>query len=216
MLEAWEDYWLYIKELCGIRGRHRKHKLVVLHLGDIIDGVHHGSTQTLPNLFDQQNEAERLLLPVATMADGGLYITKGTEAHAGDGHGSEAGVAEHLGARAYAQHLKIDIDGALIDACHHTRGAKQTLAQVIEQYALNGEALPRFVLRGHKHVIEDTGETASGVRAVVCPAWQLRTAYGWKVAPNRRSDIGGMIIINGELSFIKARYRAVAEGIYHV
>ena len=26
VLEAWGDYWLYIKELCGIRGKHRKNK----------------------------------------------------------------------------------------------------------------------------------------------------------------------------------------------
>ena len=51
-------------------------------MGDILDGVHHGNTQLIPEIEDQKELAMRILEPVRNMANQ-FYGILGTEAHAG-------------------------------------------------------------------------------------------------------------------------------------
>jgi hypothetical protein len=216
LLECWNEYWNYVKALCGIRGKSRKARLVVIHLGDIVEGNHHGSSQLMPNLEDQESMAEEMLRPLAAMADGGFYCARGTEAHAGDAAQSEVRICKEIGARACEWTLLLDVDGVLFDCAHHgrsgnrpwTSSAAGLAAEVALDAATHGQPIPNYVLRGHTHTYDDGGLKVTGIRAITVPSWQLHTAYGYKVAGNRRSDIGGMVFSDGIPDFSRIRYMA--------
>ena len=74
-------------------------------------------------------------------------------------------------------------------------------------YATRGKVLPDFVIRGHRHIIDDSGLKIPGMRAISLPSWQLRTSYGHRVSPTVRSDIGGLIFVDGVLDDSKMRYK---------
>lgn len=216
LLESWTNYWDYVKTLCGIKGRYRKNRLVVIHLGDIIEGRNHGSVQLMSNVVDQESMACEILRPLAAMADGGFFCTRGTEAHAGDAAQSEVRICHEIGAKACEWELTLDIDGVLFDCGHYgragrrdwTSSAASVATEIVMDAALSGGQVPDYVLRGHGHIIDDSGSKLQGIRAIMAPSWQLRTAFGYKVAPNRRSDIGGMIFDGDKFDESKLRYHA--------
>lgn len=224
--DCWADFWEYVKQLAGVRGKTRKARIVTIHCGDIVDGKHHNSNQVMDEIPDQLRLAEILLNPVANLSDGGLYITYGTEAHNGGSGGHEAAIAQNIGAKSDWEYA-LDIDGILHDAGHHgrsgqrdwTSAAASIAAEVMMDYAKAGQKLPNYVWRGHSHVVDDSGMKIEGTRAICLPSWQLRTAYGYKVAKNKkRADIGGVILDGDRLDFAKLRYHAaIAEkGVIHV
>ena len=76
----WLDFYDYVKS------KARKHRIIVAHLGDVIDYNHHGSTQLVQEVGDQVVMAKELLAPYRDMADKFIGIL-GTAAHAGTGDG---------------------------------------------------------------------------------------------------------------------------------
>jgi hypothetical protein len=217
LYECWTDYWDYVKVTCGIRGKYSKHKLVVVHLGDVIEGVHHGSVQLMNEIADQINMACQILLPVVNMAGGNFYITYGTEAHSGEAGGCEAAIAKELGAK-HDWEFCLDMDGILVDVGHApgrnagrpwTSVGASIAIEVSTDYLRKGQIPPDYVFRGHSHVLDDSGERVEGTRCICLPSWQLRTAFGHKVAKNRtRSDIGGLILNGNTLDLSRLRYKA--------
>ena len=211
LYECWGEYWTYVYSLT----KKNKARLVVIHLGDIIDGDHHATVQAMPNVVDQENMAYDLLESIAIKADR-FYVMRGTEAHAGDAAGNEVRIASRLGAEVMYEGL-LNIDGTLLDVAHHGRAGKRpwtsgaaAMATEAQITALQmGQPVPRYVLRGHNHTIDDSGAKLANTRAIALPAWQLRTAYGYKVAPGTRSDIGGLIMLpDGSLDLSRLRYAA--------
>src|SRR3972149_8413370 len=57
--DNWLDYWRYVWQLVG--GSPRKHRLVVVCMGDVIEGIHHGSTQLMQEKKDQIHLATSIL-----------------------------------------------------------------------------------------------------------------------------------------------------------
>lgn len=213
--QSWLDYWDYVKQLAGVSTRRRKNRLIVIHLGDIIDGQHHGALQMLSNLADQEDMACELLRPIVAMSDG-YYQIRGTEAHAGMSAQSEVRISRELGAKACEWELDLEIDGVLYNCSHHgragsrdwTSSAANVAAEVSLDRALTGREIPAYILRGHRHKLDDSGAKLPGVRAIACPSWQLQNAYGYKIANGKRADIGGLIFVNSTPDFTKARYLA--------
>lgn len=204
--ECWLDYWKYVYTLA----KQYKARLIVIHLGDVIDGDHHQTTQALPNLNDQRRMALELLEPIANIA-ARMVILRGTGAHAGEASQDEVDLATELGAEIYWEKL-LDIDGVLLDVAHHPiSGVPETLARRAQYTALEeGNPIPRYCLRGHRHLIKDSGEQVKDTRAVILGAWTLRSGHGYKVASGVRSDIGGLIILpGGVLDMSRLRYQAV-------
>lgn len=200
----WSDYWAYVTQLAGVRGKTRKRRLVVLILGDCVDGLHHRSPQVMNEPSDQIKAAFDLLRPVVELADGGMWITYGTGAHNGGCAEHEVTLARMLGERVHhGWEFALDVDGVTFDLAHHGRAGRRDwtsaaaglAAEVATDYISDGKLPPRYVLRGHNHLIDDSGSKLPYTRAISLPAWQLRTAYGHQVAANRkRSDIGGLIV----------------------
>lgn len=199
---AFQDFVTVAKESAGIRGKHHRNRLILLHLGDVVDGLHHNSVQVMNEAGDQIEAACNLLRPLVAMADGGTWITYGTGAHNGGAAEHEVTIARELGAH-HGFEFALDIDGQGFDITHHGRagakdwtGSAAALAvEVARDYQKDGKPAPRFILRGHMHRVDDTGWKLEDTRAVMLPCWQLRTVHGYKVAANqKRAHIGGMII----------------------
>lgn len=93
-------------------------------------------------------------------------------------------------------------------------GAAPALAmEVAADYISDGKLPPRYILRGHRHIIDDSGAKLSYTRAIMLPSWQLRTNYGHRVTQRKRSDIGGFILDTAAPDFpILTRMRYTAPG----
>lgn len=191
----------YAKQLAGVRGKTRKHRLVFIHLGDVVEGIHHGSVQLMNEIQDQISAACDLLRPITSLADVS-YLTYGTGAHNGGAAEAEVSIGQELGMR-HGWEFSLNIDGVTLDITHHGRagqrdwtGSAAGLAvEVARDYQKCNLPAPRYILRGHVHKIDDSGWKLPDTRALMLPSWQLRTVHGYKVAANsKRADVGGLII----------------------
>ena len=210
----WMDFFDYVKD------KARKHRIIVAHLGDVIDFNHHGSTQLVQEVGDQVEMAKTLLMPYREIADKFIGIL-GTAAHAGTDHATEIALYKELKADYIEQQMTIDIDGVLVDLAHHgrigtrpwTSGAASLASEIMLDYAQNGMPLPNYIFRGHLHTMDDSGSKFENTRLIQCPSWQLKTTFANRVAGNtRRSDIGGVILNDGKLDLSKARYKGQPDG----
>src|SRR5574340_238783 len=117
--DCWTDYWDYVYDLCGGRGKRMKHRLVLFLMGDLREGNHHKTTQIIQETADQDRIAFDILAPHVEAASA-AYGVIGTDAHSGiDGIG-EANIYRDLGVE-YAQHWTLDVDGIIHDLKHHGR-----------------------------------------------------------------------------------------------
>ncbi|MEA4811146.1 MAG: hypothetical protein VB108_01095 [Anaerolineaceae bacterium] len=211
--EQWVDYWAYVRTLS------KRRRLIVAHLGDVIDGNHHGSTQLVSEVGDQYEMAMQLLEPIRGFANTFVGIFGTGPSHGGMDNADEAAIYSKLGADYVGQQVTLSIDGVLVDLAHHGRASARNYsstavsqaAEVMLEYAQSGDPLPNLILRGHRHKFQDSGAHFEQTRLIQCPAWQLKTSHGWKVATNARSDIGGVIVIDGNVNLSKARYRGAPD-----
>jgi hypothetical protein len=219
LYEAWTDYWQYVFSLQG-KGKHKR-RLIIAHLGDVVDGVHHGSTQLVAEINDQMQMAYDLLKPVRKKASTFIGIFGTGPSHAGMDNSTEAAIYNELDADYVGQQLTISIDGTLCDLAHHgragmrpwTSGAVALGAEVMLDCAQSGVPLPDYIFRGHRHVMDDSGAKFEYTRVIQCPSFQLKTSYGWGISANTiRSDIGGVILVDGQLDLSKSRYHAQPDG----
>jgi hypothetical protein len=209
--------WLYnrwTEMLADIKARLLGHRrLIVAHLGDAADGNHrHPSVQSLPDILDQEHMAVELLRPIVRMADRFIF-TYGTDAHEGDAGSSGARICEALGIppEDYDWEVRLWIGNYLHDFCHHGRTSARdwssmavgVAAEVMLTAAQREEPIPRFVWRGHKHKLDDSGEHFERCRAIVVPGWELRNAYVYKVSPNRIPPIGYAVCDGEQVSIVR-------------
>jgi len=210
----WIDFYDYVKS------KARKHRIIVAHLGDVIDYNHHGSTQLVQEVGDQVEMAKTLLMPYRDIADKFIGIL-GTAAHAGADHATEVSLYQELKADFIEQQMTIDIDGVRVDLAHHGRAgfrpwsssAANLASEIMLDYAQSGLPLPNYIFRGHLHVMDDSGSKFENTRLIQCPSWQLRTTYANRVAGNtRRSDIGAVLLNDGKLDLSHSRYKGQPDG----
>ena len=221
----WTDYWQYVSSLLEYKRNRKTNRLIVIHAGDVIDGRHHNTPQSIPDIDDQIRVALDVLLPIRDMADK-FYGVYGTDAHAGQAGEYESRIYHELEADEYGPRLDLDIDDQLIEVLHHGNAARRDwssnaanqAAKVMLDAASAGERAPDLLLCGHGHTIDDSGVKLPTIRCIDLPAWQLKTSFAWKVGASRRSDIGGLIINGGVLDFTKLRYQAAPDGrkVIHV
>jgi hypothetical protein len=208
--ENWLDFWGYVKKLAG-----NKYRVITVHVGDVIEGDHHQTVQAIPNVEDQESLAVEMLLPIVNMGD--MYFIRGTSAHAGDMARSEVRIAKKLGARQCVFELLLSVNNIVLDFAHHGRAGRRDwtssaagmATEAVMDAAKANRQIPRYVFRGHNHIVDDSGEKLPGTRAIALPSWQLRTEFGYRASAGKRSDIGGVIIMpDGSLDLSKLRYYA--------
>lgn len=212
----WLDFGQWLDWVCG------KDRRVLLLNGDIIEGVHHGTTELVTNdPVDHAKMAVEVLAPIVEKADA-VYLVRGTEVHT---RNAEYAIGYHLGAKKcrvtgqYA-HDKLWLRqmGVLSTARHHigTTGrqaleATQLSIQLAEeqmQAARVGNPIPRILYSAHRHVY---GLYSDGdAMCVVTPSWQYLTRHAHKVVPASKSKFGGVVmdwrrVGEGSLPEVRAR-----------
>ena len=159
---------------------------IVIANGDLTEGIHHGSKEVVAAKQHDHSLAAIECLQSLTKAAYRSYFTAGTECHVGDW---EEFICKELGGIWGGDKLLLEINGTLLDICHHmptsARAYLEAGAMSISMgnarlnYARTGQRVPKVYLRGHRHV----GGFFSDAHGlfVVTPAWQLLTRYGHKV-----------------------------------
>ena len=184
----------------------RREKIILVFLGDLVDGArHHGTYQTWGTQQAQNGAAVELLRPLANVAYQ-IYGTAGTACHSGmSGQDDRAIVKELGGVTEYR--WRLDIEGKLFDVAHHARRDTSETTQgnsamsLIRQCELRcnrtGERRPDYIIRGHAHECDDI--THRGITAALCPGWKLQDEYTRKLNPASLADIGGLIWENEKI-----------------
>jgi hypothetical protein len=195
----------------------KREPYILVHNGDALDGVHHGSTsQISQNLSDQSNiayDALRLLVDRSAA----FYSVRGTEAHVSASGAEEERCARRLGAKTDSEgnhsrwDLWIDLHGHLCHFTHHvgTTGSSSYEAtavgkEMVENYVESGRwgyRAAQVIVRSHRHRFYETrhyGDKGLQI-SVVTPAWQLKTGYVYR-GQGRMSEpqIGGILVRVGD------------------
>ena len=220
LCDWWDEYWEWVQHVTDGQ------PWDLVHVGDAVEGVHHGSvTQISHNLEDQANIAYAVLAPKVALchASGGRYYhIRGTEAHVAKSAQEEERLAKRLGAvpnedGQFARwELWKRVGSGLVHFLHHIG---TTSSSAHESSAVNAELAtayveagrwdgepPDILVRGHRHRCIEIRMPArkNGKRqyatSVTMPAWQLKTPFAYKVAGARQSQpqVGGIIIKQGD------------------
>ena len=206
--ECWEDYW----SLVGATRKQHKAHLYTVYNGDLFEGDHHGTTQIVSrNPESAAYLSDRVFgVPLALRPER-QFIVRGTEAHVGPSGSSEEAFGRHIKAERTPEnrwswwHLRLQVNGIVVDFQHHpgTKGnlpwtapaaAQRLAASIYLEHHLHGDKPPELAIRSHNHVMRDSGD-AYPTRAIITPAWQLKTAHAHKVAANSLADIGGLVVV---------------------
>lgn len=191
----------------------RGDKHILVHGGDIVDGVHHRSTtQATQDLEAQESIAVAVLQPEVDKA-AAFAVVAGTPVHAGESWSSERRIADRLGAVAGSfghVHMEFNFrlgESALINDMHHVSVTglhhtapggvfREAMEQLITS-AKAGSEPPSVILRHHRHRNIEISEPVHNGRtwATAVPGWQLKGPYTWKVgARNHLSHFGALVV----------------------
>lgn len=229
--EWWQEFWnVAVPEMTT------GEPYMVCHMGDAIDGSHHGSVhQWTHNLGTQSRYAEALLKPIVDRCEGRYYHLRGTEAHVSASSAEDERLAKNLGAvpNAEGQHARYElwkkVGPAVVHLAHHvgTAGSQAyessaVMRELTESYieaAKWGHAPPDCIVRGHRHryiKISIPTHRVEG-QAVVTPGWQLKTPFSHKIAGARVSmpQFGGVVLHWSERHqelFVRSKVFSLARG----
>jgi hypothetical protein len=208
----WEHF-----EYCAklIKQKRNGKKLIVVHDGDALEGVHHGSLQAITMLKNEQVEIHTDLMDYFLSAVGftkrtdKLYYTLGTEVHTDD---NEELCADDLGAEENPEGghvfglLELTVNKRLLWFTHHGptsgKGANQGnafrnfLRDIFFDTIKNGDTPPDFVVTGHVHdplyqmFVQNYKDSYHVVHGIINPSWQMKTRFAYKVAPVTKNKIG--------------------------
>lgn len=209
--KLWEDFWGWAYQQIG------DDPFILVHNGDVVDGVHHGTTTlSSHNLTIQARLAEEMMEPhvARAKASGGAYYQiRGTEAHAGQSAKEEEAIAEILGAvqdeetGQYARwELWMEFGNELIHFAHHIGTTSSTayessavMREIVAAFVEAGQwgqRPPTILIRSHRHRYIEVKPPHG--RAVVTPAWQAKTPFVFKMDRMRAPMFGGLLIRKGE------------------
>jgi hypothetical protein len=204
-------------------------RLILVNLGDAVDGFHHGSLQE--SLFKEKDQCgAHVILMKDFMRRVGfskkqgdeLYYVRGTEVHVGE---TESGMAQELGAvRADSglyvnEILELNINGLMNVFAHHgrARGTGQNEGNALRNFLRDirddreKDDLPRMdvLWSGHTHghtwnthIDRVKGGEFHELHGVICPSWQAKTKFALGKVPMAVNSIGGVyarITVDGDL-----------------
>lgn len=209
--------------------RRKGKRLIAIHNGDAIEGLHHNSYLQICVLnTDSQREIHTELMDTFlrkakfSRKDGDrLFYVRGTETHVED---KETEIAKDLGAEKangeqyVFDHLELEVNGRLIWVVHHgkKRGAGANEGNSLRNFLRDiyfdcqkvGKRPPDLLISGHTHTPTwnvFVGRKESGyhiIHGVICPSWQAKTRFAYKIAPVDVNEIGCVFIeitANGDI-----------------
>ncbi|MBU2177489.1 MAG: hypothetical protein KJ556_20545 [Gammaproteobacteria bacterium] len=180
--KQWDECWGLINDLRKPKSRREQRaKLIIVHVGDAVEGAHHDSTQVIPSRIDEQERMHCHLMKTKMRSvnfdkDKGdaIYYVAGTDVHVGEGARSEERIARDLEAVPYHKgfndddgkavwhYLPMKIRGNLLDIQHEgpnigTRAwtKENSLANTIKSLYFDcletKQEIPRYFIRAHVH-----------------------------------------------------------------
>ena len=195
-----------------IKAARKRRRVIVVHNGDAIDGVHHGSMQTITYLKNEQVEIHIDLMDTFLREIGGadeLYYVKGTEVHVED---VESVIGDDLGAVQSAENLhafdelKLDINGKRFWFTHkgpvrgrgHNRGnsIRNWLKHLFFDLVAENILPPHYIITSHFHDPDWGGYIGRldgryhKMELLITPSWQMKTRYAYGIAPFVLNKIG--------------------------
>ena len=217
--------------------RRRNKRLIMVHDGDSIDGNHHGSIQAVTLNTDEQCEIHTDLMDHFLTRAGfnkkigdKLFYVSGTETHVGD---KEEGIAKDLRAEKTENggyvfdHLELDINGRLVWLIHHgqKRGAganegnalRNWMRDVYFDCRKSDVRPPDVIISGHTHTPAFNVFVARDkngfhlTHGIVCPSWQHKTRFGYKIAPVDANEVGAVFIEISANGDIRTPYFMIQE-----
>lgn len=210
--KEWNAFWDRVQT---VRDDHAD-SLIIGFNGDLTEGYHHGTTQILSaNPTAQAAVVDALLHVPLQLSPDKLFMVRGTEAHVGKSAAYEERAAKGLlkdgrpvitdADTGNASHwsLTLEIQGKRLNFEHHGRMGQRPwtkpnivanyAAEIFYEYAARGERHPDIAIRSHLHRYVDTYDQHP-VRVIQMPAWQLATAFTYRLSTPALADIGGLII----------------------
>lgn len=226
-------HWLYFWKVFVPEVTQNK-DFIVVHNGDVIDGVHHRTTtQISHNLVDQENIAVEVMSIIKDNPKcKKLFFLRGTEAHSGPSAESEERIAERLKAdkneqtgnyTRYILWLRFG-KNVLAQFAHHisttNSAAYESTAVYKEQIELFTDSgryklePPDIVVRSHRHRFLMTitaGKNENSI-SVVTPGWQAITPFAYRGSRGRTglAQVGGIVIKEGSEVPLYVRHSIIA------
>lgn len=231
ILAQFNDYCQKLEK--RIKNGIRRNRFIWVNNGEIVEGVHHNTTQICTsNLARQVENAVKTLQPILKLQPDSSYILSGTEAHSGPSGMWDELFARDIGAvpvyedkkpedNEYSWYfLLLDIDGFLFEVAHTGRFGRlpwtgvNTLNQITmeakDYYLSRGERCPDYIIRSHTHHWGESAVSKSlSIKTISIPSWQLSTSFSAKKNPGRLLDIGGYVfeIGNGHCNYEPVIYQ---------
>jgi hypothetical protein len=223
--EMWKYFWVKWVPM-ATRGK----PFAVVHNGDMIDNVHHGTVTPISHDKTVQRQiAIDVLSPIVAKCEGRFYCVGGTEAHAGQNWQDEEEIARAIQAKKYQgrfvnPELRMVVGRCHVQFCHHIGTTSSApyettaiLGELVTAYteaARWGGRRPDIIVRSHRHrnaMITIPTDKGYGI-SLVTAGWQLKTPFVHRMALGRHAppQIGGTIIHQGNEEFY-ARHR-----IWHI
>lgn len=220
--ECWED----AHQKIGALRKREKAKLIYVSNGDAVDGDHHGTSQIITrNVESQAYIRDRVFSVIEALKPDEAHIVRGTTTHVGEGAAAEEALGRRLEAEkdpdtdAWSSwHVRLKVHGRSLDFQHHCSlgGLPWTRPGGVTRLAfrhwcereLAGFAPADIIVRSHVHVDYDSYDIFP-TRALVTPAWQLKTSHAHKVATESIAKVGMYAILiqpDGEYDVKKYRY----------
>lgn len=196
--KMWRYYATDLEEFVAQAKEFGAEKIIVTHLGDLIDGDHHQTTEVVTASITEQLEiAKNALNPILKEATHFIQVS-GTPVH------NEFGTADSQFCNwvatefpqmfvKYGKQVFLEVCGHLIDLQHEGKqgvGRPWTrnnqlgvICQSRKLECLDNELpVPELIVRAHKHFCRDSGgDYLSGkypIRYLQLGCWQLSTEYG--------------------------------------
>ena len=215
LYKCWREFWdSYVPKIT------QGNNYIVVHNGDIVDGVHHQSTtQISHNMTDQMKIARMMMQPIINRKKcKGYYQIRGTEAHVGKSAQYEEEIASVLGALPDGNgnharwELFLEVNDILCHFSHHigTTGSThyessalmREIGEMITESGRWGDTLVDVLVRSHRHrhmEIKIPTVNHSGI-VVVTPGWQGKTPFTHRLPSGRVAmpQIGGIAINFGD------------------
>lgn len=216
--EIYHTFARFIGEVAKAR---KGKRLILVNLGDAIDGFHHGSMQE--SLFKEKDQcAAHVLLMADFMKRVGyskkngdeLHYVRGTEIHVKE---SENDLAKELGAVRVStglyvnEILTLNINGMENLFAHHgkSRGAGQNEGNALRNFLRDirsdreKDGLPRIdaLWSGHTHghtysthITRERDGQFHTIHGVICPSWQAKTRFALAKVPLAVNSVGGVYV----------------------
>jgi hypothetical protein len=214
-----EIYPVFIRYAGEVAKARKGKRLIVVNLGDAIDGFHHGSMQE--SLFMEKDQCgahvslmQEFMQRVGFQKGDELHYVRGTEVHVKEAEhdiAKELGVAP-IGKKMYVNEvLSLNINSAENVFVHHgkQRGAGQNEGNALRNFLRDirsdreKDGLSRIDVlwsahtHGHTystHIARERDGQFHTMHGIILPSWQAKTRFAYAKVPMVVNSVGGVYV----------------------